>query len=42
VKVKELRVARFFYLVTHRARSRSPLAQAFVAFLESEPLERPS
>lgn len=39
VKVQELRVARAFYLVTHRDRSRSPLAQAFVDFLESEPLE---
>jgi DNA-binding transcriptional LysR family regulator len=42
VKVKDLRVARAFYLVTHRDRSRSPLAQAFVDFVESEPLERPS
>ena len=42
VKVKDLRVARAFYLVTHRERSRSPLAQAFVDFVESEPLERPS
>jgi DNA-binding transcriptional LysR family regulator len=35
LKVKDLRVARAFYLVTHRDRTRSPLAQAFVAFLES-------
>ena len=42
VKVKDLRVARAFYLVTHRERSRSPLAQAFVDFVESEPLERSS
>lgn len=36
LRVKDLRVARAFYLVTHRDRSRSPLAQAFLAFLESE------
>jgi DNA-binding transcriptional LysR family regulator len=42
VKLRDLRVARAFYLVTHRDRSRSPLAQAFVDFVESEPLERPS
>ncbi len=42
VKLKDLRVARAFYLATHRDRSRSPLAEAFVAFIESEPLERPS
>jgi DNA-binding transcriptional LysR family regulator len=42
VKVKDLRVARAFYLVTHRDRTRSPLAQAFVEFLESQPPERPS
>jgi DNA-binding transcriptional LysR family regulator len=37
-----LTVARDFYLVTHRDRSRSPLAQAFLEFLESTVLERPS
>ena len=42
VKVKDLRVARAFYLVTHRDRTRSPLAQGFVEFLESQPAERPS
>ena len=36
LRVKDLRVARAFYLVTHRDRSRSPLAQAFVGFVESE------
>lgn len=36
VRVKDLRVARAFYLVTHRDRTRSPLARAFVEFLESE------
>lgn len=34
--VRDLRVERAFYLVTHRDRSRSPLAQAFLAFVESE------
>jgi DNA-binding transcriptional LysR family regulator len=42
VKVKDLRVARAFYLVTHRDRTRSPLAQAFVEFLESQPADRAS
>src|SRR5947209_7125609 len=42
VKVKDLEVARSFYLVTHRDRTRSPLAQAFLDFLESQPLDRPS
>ncbi|HXG15562.1 MAG TPA: selenium metabolism-associated LysR family transcriptional regulator [Calidithermus sp.] len=36
VKVTDLRVARSFFLVTHRDRTRSPLAQAFVEFVESE------
>jgi DNA-binding transcriptional LysR family regulator len=36
VKLKDLRVSRYFYLVTHRDRSRSPLAQAFVDFVESQ------
>lgn len=35
VKVRDLRVARAFHLVTHRDRSRSPLAVAFLEFLES-------
>ena len=42
VKVKDLRVARAFHLVTHRDRSRSPLAQAFVEFVESQPPPRAS
>jgi DNA-binding transcriptional LysR family regulator len=42
VKVKDLRVARAFYLVTHRDRTRSPLAQAFVEFIESQSAEGPS
>jgi DNA-binding transcriptional LysR family regulator len=36
VKVRDLKLARSFYLVTHRERTRSPLAEAFVAFVESE------
>ncbi len=36
VKVRDLKVIRSFYLVTHRERTRSPLAEAFVAFVESE------
>jgi DNA-binding transcriptional LysR family regulator len=36
LKVRDLKVSRSFYLVTHRERTRSPLAEAFVAFVESE------
>lgn len=36
VKVRDLTVTRSFYLVTHRDRTRSPLAEAFVAFVESQ------
>jgi len=36
LRVRDLRFARAFYLVTHRDRSRSPLAQAFVEFVESQ------
>ena len=36
VKVTAMPVARAFYLVTHRERSRSPLALAFLTFLESQ------
>ena len=42
VKVRDLNVSRAFHLVTHRDRSRSPLAQAFLAFVESQPTDRPS
>jgi DNA-binding transcriptional LysR family regulator len=35
VKVKDLKLTRAFHLVTHRDRTRSPLAQAFLAYLES-------
>jgi DNA-binding transcriptional LysR family regulator len=42
VKVRDLNVTRAFHVVTHRDRSRSPLAQAFLTFVESQPTERPS
>jgi DNA-binding transcriptional LysR family regulator len=42
LRVKDLKIARAFYLVTHRERSRSPLAQAFVEFVESQAPERAS
>ncbi len=35
VKVADLTVARSFYVVTHRDRTRSPLARAFLGFVES-------
>jgi DNA-binding transcriptional LysR family regulator len=35
VKLTDLRVSRQFYLVKHRDRTRSPLAETFVAFVES-------
>ena len=36
LRVKDLKVARAFHLVTHKDRSRSPLAEAFRAFLEAD------
>lgn len=39
VKVRDLVVSRSFYLVTHRDRTRSPLAQAFVEFVESQAVD---
>jgi len=42
VKIRDLTITRAFHLITHRDRSRSPLAQAFLAFVESQPTERPS
>jgi DNA-binding transcriptional LysR family regulator len=42
VRVKDLEVARSFHLVTHKDRTRSPLAQAFLDFVESQPLADPS
>ena len=41
-KVRDLRITRAFSLVTHRERSRSPLAQAFVAYVESAAIGRAS
>ncbi len=40
LRVKDLKVARAFHLVTHRERSRSPLAEAFRVFLDAEAAER--
>ena len=37
-----LEVSRDFYLVTHRERSRAPLAQAFLEFIESEVVGQPT
>jgi DNA-binding transcriptional LysR family regulator len=42
VRLRDLSISRAFHLVTHRDRSRSPLAQAFLAFVESQSSERPS
>lgn len=36
VRIRDLDVSRSFYLVTHRERTRSPLAEAFVAFVATE------
>lgn len=36
LKVRDLNVTRAFHLVTHRDRTRSPLAQAFLEFVESQ------
>jgi DNA-binding transcriptional LysR family regulator len=36
VRVKDFKVTRSFYLVTHKERSRSPIAEAFRFFLEAE------
>jgi DNA-binding transcriptional LysR family regulator len=36
LRVKDLKVTRAFYLATHRERSRSPLAEAFRAFVQAE------
>lgn len=42
VRVRDLSVRRAFYLVTHRDRTRSPLAEAFLGFVESQAAEPPS
>jgi DNA-binding transcriptional LysR family regulator len=39
VRIDDLSVTRSFYLVTHRERTRSPLAEAFVGFVESQTSE---
>jgi DNA-binding transcriptional LysR family regulator len=36
LRVKDLKISRAFYLATNRERSRSPLAEAFRAFVEAE------
>ena len=36
LRLKDLKIARAFYVATHRERSRSPLAEAFRAFVEAE------
>ncbi|MBI2198286.1 MAG: LysR family transcriptional regulator [Candidatus Rokubacteria bacterium] len=40
LRVKDLSVTRAFHVVTHRDRSRSPLAEAFRVFLDAESAER--
>jgi DNA-binding transcriptional LysR family regulator len=42
VKIAGLTVSRAFHLVTHRDRARSPLAQAFLTFVESQAATGPS
>jgi DNA-binding transcriptional LysR family regulator len=42
VKLRDVNISRAFHLVTHRDRSRSPLAQAFLTFVESQSLGQPS
>jgi DNA-binding transcriptional LysR family regulator len=42
VRIRGVTVSRAFHLVTHRDRSRSPLAQAFLTFVESQLGERSS
>ena len=42
VSVRDLDVSRAFHLVIHRERSRSPLAQAFLAFVQAQSPDRPA
>src|SRR5262245_22219823 len=41
LRIEGLTIGRSFFLVTHRERSRSPLAQAFLEFVEAQYPERP-
>jgi DNA-binding transcriptional LysR family regulator len=36
LRVRDFKVTRSFHVVTHRDRSRSPLAEAFRVFLDAE------
>jgi DNA-binding transcriptional LysR family regulator len=40
--VSDLKVARAFHLITHRHRTQSPLAGAFIEYVESQTPERAS
>ena len=42
VKIRDLTVSRAFHMITHRERTRSPLAQAFLTFVESQLAGQPS
>jgi DNA-binding transcriptional LysR family regulator len=42
VKIRDLTVSRAFHQITYRDRTRSPLAQAFLTFVESHLAARPS
>jgi DNA-binding transcriptional LysR family regulator len=42
LKVKGLKLARAFYVLTHRHRTRSPLGEAFLGFLASHSVEQAS
>jgi DNA-binding transcriptional LysR family regulator len=42
LRIDAVKITRAFSLVTHRERSRSPLAQAFLEFVEAQYPERPS
>lgn len=42
VRLRDLSITRAFHLVVHRDRSRSPLAQAFLSFVESQPQDSSS